>query len=104
VKNRDWSGAAKSSVIEDETQRRKRLVKNQRQRELYGVVYRRRRRQFAKRIERGEEIRCCRCGEIVGPDQPWDLDHNDFNPAVELPAHRSCNRAAPNRLQTSRKW
>jgi len=36
--------------------------------------------------------------------QQWDLGHDDYNPAIERPEHRECNRAAPNRLLTSREW
>jgi len=79
------------------------MARNRRQRELYGPAHRRRRRQFAQRTERGEEIVCPRCDQ-VGPDQRWDLGHDDTNPAIERAEHRACNRAAPNRLQTSRDW
>jgi len=34
-------------------------------------------------------------------DQDWDLGHDDLT-AIEVPEHRACNRAAPNRLVTSR--
>ena len=92
-------------AIEAEAANRRRLIKrNRRQREMYGPKHLRRRREFARRIERGEEIICPRCGSIVGPDQDWDLGHDDYNPAIERPEHRECNRAAPNRLQTSREW
>jgi hypothetical protein len=89
---------------EEGVQRRKVIARNRRQRELYGPKHRRRRRQFAQRIERGEEILCPRCKSPIGPDQLWDLGHDDYNPAIERPEHRECNRAAPNRLQTSREW
>jgi hypothetical protein len=81
-----------------------RLIRNRRQREMYGPAHNRRRKQFAKRIERGEEIRCPRCGDFVGPDQEWDLGHDDYNPALERPEHRACNRSAPNLQPHSRVW
>jgi hypothetical protein len=95
---------AKSSAIENADQRRMRLVRNKRQRELYGATHRRLRRQFARRIERGEMPICPRCGLSIGPDELWDLGHDDFNPSIERPEHRTCNRAAPNQLKTSRVW
>jgi len=101
----DSRDAAKSRGIELESERRRRLnLRNRRQRELYGPKHRRRRRQFAQRIERGELILCPRCNQVIGPDQRWDLGHDDYNPAIELPEHRECNRAAPNRLRHSREW
>jgi hypothetical protein len=94
----------KASRIDAAEHERRRLARNRRQREAYGVTHRRRRKQFAKRIERGEEIRCPRCGELVGPDQHWDLGHDDRNPSLERPEHRACNRAARNLLPHSRTW
>ena len=64
----------------------------------------RRRRDFARRLERGEMILCFRCAEEIGADQDWDLDHDDWNPSRSFPSHRSCNRAAPNQVKTSREW
>jgi hypothetical protein len=89
---------------EESVHRRKVIARNRRQRELYGPKHRRLRRQLARRIDRGEAILCPRCNQVIGPDQRWDLGHDDYNPAIERPEHRECNRAAPNRLQTSREW
>jgi hypothetical protein len=101
----DARDAAESRGIELESERRRRLnLRNRRQRELYGPKHRRRRRQFAQRIERGELILCPRCKNPIGPDQRWDLGHDDYNPEIERPEHRECNRAAPNRLSHSREW
>ena len=80
-----------------------RLVGNQKQRERYGPAHRRRRHDFARRLERGEMILCLRCGGEIGPDQDWDLDHDNRDPSQSYPSHRSCNRAAPNRNVTSRQ-
>jgi len=57
----------------------------------------------ARRIERGEFPICPRCGLPIGPDQEWDLGHDDWNPRIERPEHRACNRAAANQLKTSRE-
>ena len=81
-----------------------RLVRNRKQRERYGPKHLRRRRDFARRIDRGETIFCFRCGGEIGADQAWDLDHDDLNPSLSFPSHRSCNRAAPHRNLTSREW
>ena len=81
-----------------------RLVRNKKQRERYGPAHLRRRRDFARRIERGEVFLCSRCEEEIGPDQDWELDHDDRDPSQSYPSHRSCNRAAPHRNMTSREW
>jgi hypothetical protein len=47
---------------------------------------------------------CPRCGLGIGPDDLWDLGHDDYNPRIERPEHRSCNRAAANQLKTSTEW
>jgi hypothetical protein len=48
---------------------------------------------------------CVRCGEPIAPDEPWDLGHDDIHPSLHTgPEHRACNRGAPHRNVTSRKW
>ena len=91
-------------MIESHEQRRLRLLRNKRQRELYGPTHRRRRREAARRIERGEFPICPRCGLGIGPDELWDLGHDDYDLRIERPEHRACNRAAANQLKTSRDW
>jgi hypothetical protein len=100
----DSGEQAKSGAMVNAERERKRLVKNARQRTMYGPTHRRRRAQFARRIERGEFPICPRCGLGIGPDDLWDLGHNDYDPRIERPEHRSCNRAAANELRTSRDW
>jgi hypothetical protein len=101
----DTRQRAESSAIERDHQRRLRLaIRNRRQRELYGPKHNRRRREFARRLERGELVICPRCEEPIGPDQLWDLGHDDRDPSRSRPEHRVCNRAAANALKTSREW
>jgi hypothetical protein len=95
---------AKSTPIESFERRRLRLARNRRQRELYGSRHHRLRRQWARRIERFELPICPRCGRGIGPDELWDLGHDDYDPRIERPEHRACNRAAANELRTSRQW
>ena len=80
------------------------MVKNALQRERWGVKHRRSRRQYKQRIERGEVFTCPRCQLPIGPDQDWDLGHDDYDPELERPEHRECNRSWPNRLPHSREW
>ena len=71
-----------------------RLALRCRERNLYGPKHIRRRTEFAGRIERGDLIICRRCEGEIGPDQLWDLGHDDRDPTWTRPEHRSCNRAA----------
>ncbi len=100
----DSRGTAGSFAIGEVSSRRARLVRNIRHRERYGPTHRRRRRQWEEKIRRGDEPLWPRCGEPIGDDQAWDLDHDDVDPSLEHPAHRACNRAASNRCVTSRRW
>ena len=48
---------------------------------------------------------CARCRERIEPGTPWDLGHDDLNPALYAgPEHRVCNRGAPMRNSVSRRW
>ena len=98
--SRQWP---KSTAIESHEQRRLRLARNRRQRELYGPAHHRRRQQFERRIEAGLMPICPRCGRGIGPDELWDLGHDDVDLRVTRPEHRACNRAAANELKTSRE-
>lgn len=96
----DRADGAKSRAIEDDAKRCRRLMRNGRQRELYGPKHRRRRHHF---VERGDAM-CPRCEQSISPDDLWDLGHDDRNPSLERPEHRGCNRTAANQLRTSREW
>ena len=100
----DSGGREKSAAKESAERERARRVKNARQRTMYGPTHRRRRAQFARRIERGDEVICPRYGFGIRPDQDWDLGHDDIGPRIERPEHHACSRAAANRLLTSRGW
>ena len=102
--NADNRDTADSPVIEEDRSNWLRLVKNRKQRERYGVAHKRRRAEFAKRLERGEVITCMRCGLEIGPDQNWELDHSDRDPSWSWPSHQWCNRGAPHRNVTSCEW
>ena len=58
----DADSSERASLIEIEADaRRRRLRRNRRQRELHGPKHIRRRRELAKRLERGETFVCPRC-------------------------------------------
>jgi hypothetical protein len=44
--------------------------------------------------ERGDCPICPRCNLGTGPDDLWDLGHDDYDPHIERPEHRLCNRRA----------
>ena len=101
----DARGGSKSSAIESDHERRMRLaLRRRRERDLYGPKHIRRRRAFARRLERGEVFVCPRCEGEITVDSVWDLGHNDRDPSWTRPEHRSCNRASANELKTSREW
>jgi hypothetical protein len=71
---------------------------------VYGVKHRALRRTLAPFVEAGL-AHCARCGEPIEPGAPWDLGHDDYDRTkYSGPEHVACNRAAPNRLHTSRAW
>jgi hypothetical protein len=74
----------------------------------YGADHRRLRRQIDATVKKGF-ARCARCGELIDPNEPWDLGHNDNDPtSYNGPEHRRCNRqTSTHRIQpsrTSRSW
>ena len=81
-----------------------RLGRSRKQRERYGPAHRRRRHHYEQRLARGEILTCFRCGGGLDSDSDWELDHDDRDPTRSFPSHRYCNRAAANRVMTSREW
>jgi hypothetical protein len=59
----------------------------------YGPEHRALRDEWAKRVATGT-VQCARpgCGELIHPDEPWDLGHSDDR-TYRGPEHRACNRA-----------
>lgn len=102
--NADARDMADSRVIVEDRSDWLRRRKNKRQVEKYGVPHKRRRADFKRRIERGELVLCLRCEGEIGPDQEWELDHDDHDPSQSFPAHRWCNRRAANLTKTSIEW
>ena len=71
----------------------------------YGAAHQARRRALAPSVASGA-TKCSRCGEIIRPDEPWDLDHDNSRRFYLGPSHSRCNRAAakPHTRITSRVW
>jgi hypothetical protein len=68
----------------------------------YGTAHRRLRKQWARKVERGD-VECSRCGEPIDLRDTWDLDHVDGGGPLEYngPSHSRCNRAT-NRPEADR--
>jgi hypothetical protein len=59
----------------------------------YGVVHKTMRRRLAPVVEAGKAT-CSRCGELIGPGEPWALDHRDDGRGWLGPSHQRCNARA----------
>jgi hypothetical protein len=61
----------------------------------YGAAHQQLRARWAPVVAAGD-TRCARCQEVIQPDEPWDLGHDDTDRARYAgPEHaRRCNRAA----------
>ena len=76
-------------------------------RQRYGWPHRRRRAAVAREVEAGRAV-CSRCGRLIAPGEPFDLDHvDDAGPTDYLgAAHVGCNRGAANKRRAKRgkRW
>jgi hypothetical protein len=64
----------------------------------YGSHHKALRRRWALVVKAGKAV-CWRCGEPIAPNEPWDLGHDDENPARHRgPEHRKCNRGTLPRM------
>jgi hypothetical protein len=75
----------------------------------YGARHQQLRAGYKRRMAHGEQFTCWRCGELVDPQQPWDLGHDDHDrSSYKGPEHRGreCsqggNRATSGRGKTKR--
>jgi hypothetical protein len=57
------------------------------------------RKAWAAKITRQGGILCARCGGLINPGDPWDLDHTDDRTAYLGPSHPACNSAAGGRAR-----
>jgi hypothetical protein len=57
----------------------------------YGGSHQKLRKAWARRVAAGLES-CRRCGELIAPGEPFDLDHTDDRTSYLGPSHRKCNR------------
>jgi hypothetical protein len=73
----------------------------------HGQAHRTRRRAIAPMVAAGM-VRWARCGDLITPDEPWDLGHVDGTERTvhSGPEHRRCNRATEThkRRRWSRQW
>jgi hypothetical protein len=70
----------------------------------YGTAHRQLRKQWARKVERGN-VECWRCEKLIDPRDAWDLDHVDGGGPLEYygPSHARCNRAT-NRRASDLPW
>ncbi len=59
----------------------------------YGPEHIKERRRLEKVVKSGGAI-CARCGELIEPDEPFDLDHREDRTGYLGPSHRHCNQRA----------
>lgn len=69
----------------------------------YGHMHQQRRKQWALRVASGTVV-CARCGELIEPGEPWDLDHAVDRRVYLGPSHARCNRATSKPRPASRIW
>jgi hypothetical protein len=59
----------------------------------YGAKHKALRRRWALEVREGL-VNCARCGDLIYPDDLWDLGHVDGDKSRYAgPEHRACNRA-----------
>ena len=68
----------------------------------YGHQHRLARAAAKKTVDAGLAA-CSRCGGMIVPGTPWDLDHTPDRLGWLGPAHRYCNRAAGARVGNARR-
>jgi hypothetical protein len=57
----------------------------------YGARHKQHRKAWARLVATGSE-KCRRCGNLIGKDEPFDLDHTDDRTGYLGPSHQRCNR------------
>jgi hypothetical protein len=67
-----------------------------RQQRGYGAQHDVERRAWMPRVLAGDVL-CSRCGLLILPTEPWQLDHTDDRASYRGPSHPLCNAAAGGR-------
>lgn len=63
------------------------------QRQGHATIHARERKRWRPEVETGTWP-CSRCGTVINPDEPWDVDNRPWG---YEPSHAFCNRAAGGR-------
>jgi hypothetical protein len=59
----------------------------------YGQAHRAMRARLTPLVARGT-VACARCGQLIGSDEKWELDHRDDGHGWLGPSHQRCNARA----------
>lgn len=76
----------------------------------YDAEHKKLRASIQKQMDAGVVFHCWRDGKPIGPNEPWDLGHDDDDRTkYNGPEHRACNRATKGHRTTiivddSRMW
>jgi hypothetical protein len=72
----------------------------------YGKAHQMERARWQHLLAQGAQPVCKRCGQIVKPDQAWDLGHSDDRTRWTGPEHAHCNRSAgqANSMRMRERW
>lgn len=63
----------------------------------YNSLHQRTRARLNLEVQRGT-VTCARCGELIAPNTPWHLDHDDTDRSKYVgPSHAFCNTSAGGR-------
>ena len=59
----------------------------------YNAKHKAERARWVPKVKAGG-VQCARCGGLLAPDEPFDLDHTEDRTGYNGPAHVRCNRRA----------
>jgi len=86
-----------------EHQREADAKRGTRQARGYDANHDRLRLQWAPKVAAGT-VTCWRCGELIAPDQAWDLGHKTATQYGGPEHARQCNRSAAGRASHGLEW
>jgi hypothetical protein len=85
-----------------EHQREYEAERGSRQARGYDAEHVKARARWASLVAKGV-VRCRRCGEVIEPNTPWHLGHDDARTS-SAPEHEDCNLRAAGLKAQGRQW